>query len=330
MNPEDLSDGDRRSGFARPRGLRSRHPSTAGPRRAAAAFGVQSQLCMAIHPKTGKAYMFGLHQCSHPRIWTEDEKTAVRGDRPPSRRRLTSLLAYLDLRDREGQLRTLVQTIPDLVWVKDVDGALPALQSAVRARARRRPKGRSSARRTMISSTSELAELVPRQRPPGDRDWRNPVGGMADARRRRRRAACSRCSRRRCATRPARRSAWSGSPATSTERRKSEEQLRVAATAFEAQEGMVILDADKRILRVNHAFIEMTGHVAEDVVGKTPQQIARDPRAGTFPASPIASSATASGAAKLEPAQRSSARSSPPGRRSLRCAARAAKRRTTS
>ena len=30
---------------------------------------------MAIYLKTGDAYMFGLHQCSHPRIWTEDEKT---------------------------------------------------------------------------------------------------------------------------------------------------------------------------------------------------------------------------------------------------------------
>ncbi len=37
-------------------------------------FGVQSQLIMDIHPKTGDAWMFGMHQCSSPRIWTTDER----------------------------------------------------------------------------------------------------------------------------------------------------------------------------------------------------------------------------------------------------------------
>ena len=54
---------------------------------------------------------------------------------------------------------------------------------------------------------------------------------------------------------------------------KARSSPSIAATAFEAQEGIVILDADKRILRVNRAFAEMTGHAAEDVIGKTPQQI---------------------------------------------------------
>ncbi|MDM8560543.1 sigma 54-interacting transcriptional regulator [Candidatus Parabeggiatoa sp. HSG14] len=36
-------------------------------------FSVQSQLCLAIQPKTGKPWQFGIHQCSHARIWTETE-----------------------------------------------------------------------------------------------------------------------------------------------------------------------------------------------------------------------------------------------------------------
>ena len=55
-----------------------------------------------------------------------------------------------------------------------------------------------------------------------------------------------------------------------TERKTAEEQLRIAATAFEAQEGMMITDADKTILRVNRAFSEITGYSAAEIVGKRP------------------------------------------------------------
>lgn len=53
-----------------------------------------------------------------------------------------------------------------------------------------------------------------------------------------------------------------------TERKRIEQQLRIAATAFESGEGMVIIDVDHIILRVNKAFTNITGYTAEDVVGK--------------------------------------------------------------
>ncbi|KAB2919181.1 MAG: EAL domain-containing protein [Dechloromonas sp.] len=46
--------------------------------------------------------------------------------------------------------------------------------------------------------------------------------------------------------------------------------MRVAAIAFETQEGMVVTDAQSRILRVNEAFTRVTGYSAEEAVGKTP------------------------------------------------------------
>jgi diguanylate cyclase (GGDEF)-like protein/PAS domain S-box-containing protein len=55
-----------------------------------------------------------------------------------------------------------------------------------------------------------------------------------------------------------------------TERKLTESSLRVAAAAFESQEGMLITDADKIILRVNKAFSEMTGYPADELVGRTP------------------------------------------------------------
>jgi diguanylate cyclase (GGDEF)-like protein/PAS domain S-box-containing protein len=56
-----------------------------------------------------------------------------------------------------------------------------------------------------------------------------------------------------------------------TERKLAEADLRIAASAFESQEGMIITDAQTRILRVNQAFTESTGFSVEDLVGKTPR-----------------------------------------------------------
>jgi diguanylate cyclase (GGDEF)-like protein/PAS domain S-box-containing protein len=52
---------------------------------------------------------------------------------------------------------------------------------------------------------------------------------------------------------------------------KVDEQLRIAAIAFESQEGMLVSDANNVILRVNHAFTNITGYTSEEVIGKTPQ-----------------------------------------------------------
>jgi len=54
-----------------------------------------------------------------------------------------------------------------------------------------------------------------------------------------------------------------------TERHQAEQQLHIAATAFETEEGIFITDRDARILRVNRAFTRLTGYSAEEVTGKT-------------------------------------------------------------
>jgi diguanylate cyclase (GGDEF)-like protein/PAS domain S-box-containing protein len=54
------------------------------------------------------------------------------------------------------------------------------------------------------------------------------------------------------------------------ERRQAEANLRVAAIAFESQEGMMITDAAGVIVRVNQAFVRLTGYAAEEAIGRTP------------------------------------------------------------
>ncbi|MDE2092836.1 MAG: EAL domain-containing protein [Burkholderiales bacterium] len=52
------------------------------------------------------------------------------------------------------------------------------------------------------------------------------------------------------------------------ERKRAEAELRLAATAFESQEGMMITDAQGVIARVNTAFTRITGYSAVEAVGR--------------------------------------------------------------
>ncbi len=55
-----------------------------------------------------------------------------------------------------------------------------------------------------------------------------------------------------------------------TSRKQNEEDLRIAATAFETREGILITDLNHIILKVNHAFTQMTGYSMDEVTGRTP------------------------------------------------------------
>ena len=60
---------------------------------------------------------------------------------------------------------------------------------------------------------------------------------------------------------------------TLKELRRSHDELRIAATAFEAEEGMIVTDTNQAILRVNRAFVSVTGYEPEDALGKTPRML---------------------------------------------------------
>jgi diguanylate cyclase (GGDEF)-like protein/PAS domain S-box-containing protein len=56
-----------------------------------------------------------------------------------------------------------------------------------------------------------------------------------------------------------------------TKQKQAEEQLRLAATTFESQQGIMITDKNFKILQVNKAFTEITGYAQEEVLGKNPR-----------------------------------------------------------
>jgi|GEM_PF-1410480 len=58
-----------------------------------------------------------------------------------------------------------------------------------------------------------------------------------------------------------------------TERKQAEEALRIAATAFESQEGMTVTNAQGAVLRINKTFTEITGYGADEVVGQNPRML---------------------------------------------------------
>ncbi len=65
--------------------------------------------------------------------------------------------------------------------------------------------------------------------------------------------------------------------------KKTGEQLHVAANAIEnAAEGVMICDADERIVSVNKAFTRITGYDPEEVLGKIPDALIADEQASSL------------------------------------------------
>jgi diguanylate cyclase (GGDEF)-like protein/PAS domain S-box-containing protein len=54
------------------------------------------------------------------------------------------------------------------------------------------------------------------------------------------------------------------------ERKMIEQNLQIAAIAFESQEGMLVTDANRVILRVNSACTQITGYPEDEIIGKHP------------------------------------------------------------
>src|SRR5690349_8265263 len=74
------------------------------PPRLAEHFGIKSMIVMAVYPKVDKPYMFALHQCSHPRIWTSQEERLFHEIGRRLADALNTMLMLRDLRESQHKL----------------------------------------------------------------------------------------------------------------------------------------------------------------------------------------------------------------------------------
>jgi PAS domain S-box-containing protein len=74
------------------------------PSAPATRFDIRSMIVMAVYPKLDKPYMFGLHQCSHPRVWTPQEDRLFQATGRRLADTLDTLSMFHDLRESERKL----------------------------------------------------------------------------------------------------------------------------------------------------------------------------------------------------------------------------------
>lgn len=109
-------------------GEKSTHPL---PPETAKQFSIQSQIIVAIYPKIGDPWLFGMHQCSFPRIWTDDEKKLFLEIGRRIADGLNTLLLVQDLKRNEEKYRTVVNNSPDLIYRTNANGVITFVSESV-------------------------------------------------------------------------------------------------------------------------------------------------------------------------------------------------------
>lgn len=92
------------------------------PQGAAEGSGAQSMICMAVHPRIDRPYLFGLHQCASPRVWTMEEKRLFQEVGRRLSDALTNLLTYRELRENENRYRRITEGLTDYQYSVRVAG----------------------------------------------------------------------------------------------------------------------------------------------------------------------------------------------------------------
>ena len=77
-------------------------------------FSMCSEMHMAVHPQTGKPWMFGIHQCSRYRDWTEDEQGLLKEIGRRLGDGLSVMLSFKELQAREEKERDFQGKLTEL------------------------------------------------------------------------------------------------------------------------------------------------------------------------------------------------------------------------
>lgn len=85
-------------------------------------FDVQAQMFTAVYPKVGDPWLFGMHQCSHARVWTPEEQTLFKEIGRRIADGLSNLLSLRELKESEMRFRELAELLPQMVFEMDTEG----------------------------------------------------------------------------------------------------------------------------------------------------------------------------------------------------------------
>ncbi len=82
-------------------------------------YGFKSFMSTALFPKSGKAWEFGIQQCSDTRIWTSNEEKLLQEIGWRLSDALTSMLTQRDLRESEARYQRMFDTANEGIWIQD-------------------------------------------------------------------------------------------------------------------------------------------------------------------------------------------------------------------
>ncbi len=237
-------------------------------------FFVKSAMQVALRPKIGNAWVFGLHHCTSEVMHDEQDLHLFKAVAQRISDSLSSLISIRLLRESEEKYRRIIETTqegfgeigatgrivsankrcaemfkytPDefigLHLVEDM--TFPTDRENLLEQMGRRERGEASVFEQRLRAKDGEALWILVSGTPIKNEFGNFCGSFAMM-------------------------------TDITERKQAEQQLQIAAIAFEAQEGILITDAHGVILRVNCAFASITGYTAAEVIGKSPRILISD------------------------------------------------------
>jgi PAS domain S-box-containing protein len=87
-------------------------------------FGIRSLMSMAIYPRVGKPWVFGVVQSSYPRVWTDEEARILREIGRRIADGLTSLLIYRESQESEQKYREIFEKSLDGIVIASPEGRI--------------------------------------------------------------------------------------------------------------------------------------------------------------------------------------------------------------
>jgi len=174
--------------------------------------------------------------------------------------------AHKQLAERALELRTIIETEPECVKQLDADGTLLQMNLAglamIEADSPDQAIGQNMQQLVMPEYRDAFGALTRKVFAGGSGDLVFAITGLKGGHRwLETRAAPLRNSQGQV-------TALLGLTRDITERHQAEAELRIAAAAFEAQEGYVVTNADNIVMRVNPSFTTITGYTAEEIIGR--------------------------------------------------------------